>query len=82
LGRAALLRVGTRSMGKTLSNENGRQLRTKEEVADRLRISTRQIDRLRSRGKFPEPIHISDNCVRWSDQAIDAFLAERELSRL
>lgn len=55
-----------------------KQLRTKREVAARLRTSTRTVDRLRRQGRFPQPLQISDRVYRWTDEVIDRFLRERE----
>jgi|307.fasta_scaffold554534_2 predicted DNA-binding transcriptional regulator AlpA len=62
-----------------MTNENGnaRRLRTKREVASRLHTTTRTIDRLRKAGRFPPPIQISDRGLRWDDEVIDRFLADR-----
>jgi predicted DNA-binding transcriptional regulator AlpA len=64
-----------------MNDENGntrKQWSSKSQLAARYKISTRTIDRMRKRGQFPPPdIQIGDRMVRWNDETVEKFLAER-----
>ena len=49
------------------------RLMTVTDLADSLRVSKRQIHRLRKSGAIPEPIRIGD-CTRWLAVEISAWL--------
>lgn len=52
----------------------GERLRTKRELAELLRLSTRSIDRKISRGEIPPGIKLY-GAVRWRQATIDAWIA-------
>jgi prophage regulatory protein len=52
----------------------GRDLLTKEEVAQFVRLSPRTIARYVARGRFPPPIRFSQSCVRWRRKDIEEYL--------
>jgi len=54
------------------------QLRTRKEVAARLKVSMRTLARLEAAGKLPPRIQVSDRIGLYRDSAIEKFLAERE----
>lgn len=70
-----------REQGDFMSNENGnvrKQWSNKSQLAARYKISTRTIDRMRKRGQFPPAdIQIGHRMVRWNDETVEKFLAER-----
>ncbi|HXX52694.1 MAG TPA: hypothetical protein VEI98_15635 [Xanthobacteraceae bacterium] len=53
-------------------------LRTRKEVAARLKVSMRTLARLEAAGKLPARIQVSDRIGLYRDSAIERFLAERE----
>ena len=52
------------------------KLLTRQEVEKRLRISTTALYRSMRRGLLPEPIRIGGKAVRWSEDEIEAYLAD------
>jgi predicted DNA-binding transcriptional regulator AlpA len=52
-------------------------IRTRQETAERLRVSLRTLTRMEQRGDLPR-IKISDRIYGFRDSAIDAFLKSRE----
>ena len=67
-------------MGESMSDENGntrKQWSSKRQLADRLNVSTRTVDRMRKRGQFPAPVQIGDRTFRWDDEVVEKFLADR-----
>jgi excisionase family DNA binding protein len=52
-----------------------------EEVAARLGVSRRQVDRWVKAGKFPKPIRIGDRAVIFIDAEVDAELERRAAER-
>ena len=53
------------------------RIRTRKEVAERLRISVRTLTRMESRGKLPPRIKITDRIFGYRDSEINQFLASR-----
>ncbi len=53
------------------------RIRTRKEVAERLRISVRTLTRMESRGKLPPRIKITDKIFGYRDSEINQFLASR-----
>lgn len=51
-----------------------RELLTKSEVARRVGLSVRTIDRYVARGQFPQPVRLSRRWVRWRRCDIDIYL--------
>ncbi len=51
-----------------------RDLLSKKEVARKVRLSVRTIERYVALGKFPAPIRFSCTCIRWRRQDIDDYL--------
>jgi excisionase family DNA binding protein len=52
----------------------GRDLLTKQEVARLLKVSVRTIERHVALGKLPQPIRLSQRCIRWRRQDFDDHL--------
>ena len=57
-----------------VTNRTVEKLLTAKAVGEMLSLSKRQIFRLNSCGKIPEPIRIG-GAVRWSEQEISSWLA-------
>jgi predicted DNA-binding transcriptional regulator AlpA len=60
-----------------MENQTDDRIRTRKEVADRLRISLRTLTRMESRGKLPPRIKITDRIFGYRDSSINQFLASR-----
>lgn len=50
------------------------RLLTREQLAEFLQISIRQVDRLRSDGRLPSPFYVSESRPRWSRRQIQEHL--------
>lgn len=50
---------------------------TKAQVAERLGISKKTVDRFEERGLLPKRLNIAPNVVRWKLSEIEAFIASR-----
>ena len=53
------------------------RLLTRPEVEKKVRMSTSSIYRLVRINKFPAPVRIGIRCVRWLEDEVNDFLAER-----
>jgi excisionase family DNA binding protein len=51
-----------------------KDLLTGRDVADRLSISIRTLQRMVARGQFPRPIRFSRKWVRWKRSEVDSYL--------
>ena len=58
----------TRPLGKLL---------TPSEAADKLAVSAQTLAHWRVRGSGPEFVHLSSRCVRYPENALETWLAER-----
>lgn len=68
-------------MGEALRNESAlAQLLTAREVANRLRITTRTLYRKLDQGKFPQPIRLGPQCVRWDEGDVRAWLDKMRIA--
>ena len=47
------------------------------EVAKRLKVDKRTVERMVKAGEFPSPIRVSPGIIRWPPSDIDAWLEER-----
>ena len=56
-------------------------LLTEDEVAERLRISTRTLSKWRHRGEGPTAIRLTSRCVRYRPESVEAFLDRHEAER-
>ena len=50
------------------------------EVETRVGLSTTSLYRLMRAGKFPRPIRVGPKAVRWSENAIENYLAGRPIA--
>lgn len=57
---------------------NKDRLLMRREVADRLHVSPKTLDKLVRRGIFPRPIRWSRKLVRWKESTVDDYLANLE----
>ncbi len=48
------------------------------EVRQRVRLSQPTIDRMRRKGKFPEPLIIGERRIAWKASVSESWLAERD----
>ena len=55
------------------------RLMRRREVETGVSLSTTTIYRLMKRGQFPRPIRVGPKAVRWSESAIDDYLARQPL---
>ena len=53
------------------------KLLRREDVEARTGLSRSSIYRLMRLGKFPEPLKIGENAVRWPESELSAWLADR-----
>lgn len=51
---------------------------TRQELADLLQVSTRQLDRMRHDKTFPRPITKPPRHPRWSKAAIEKWLGDKQ----
>jgi excisionase family DNA binding protein len=51
-----------------------KDLLTSQDVAERLSISVRTLQRMVARGEFPRPIRFSRKWVRWKRSDVDTYL--------
>tara|TARA_B100000787_G_C16087367_1_gene247293 strand:+ start:571 stop:750 length:180 start_codon:yes stop_codon:yes gene_type:complete len=51
---------------------------TRHDLEKLLKVSPATIYRWIKKGKFPAPIHLGANMVRWKASDIEAWIAERE----
>lgn len=56
--------------------EKGIRLLTKEQVAQRLQLSTRTVYRKWQDGEMPAPVKLGKHVVRWRSDVIDAWIAD------
>lgn len=56
------------------------RLVSKRNVAARLDVSERTIERLVERGEFPQPVRLSANRISWRSDEIDRFIDSREVA--
>lgn len=50
-------------------------LLTKKEVASRLRVSVRQVDRLVASKALPRPLKVGTRASRWRDVDLNSYIA-------
>ena len=50
-------------------------LQTKADVADRLKTSTRGVERLGELGRLPQPLRLGPNKALWKADDLESFLA-------
>jgi predicted DNA-binding transcriptional regulator AlpA len=55
-------------------HETGEQLLTKRQLAQKLQVSMRSIDRRISQGEFPRGLKVGSS-VRWRSSIIDAWIS-------
>jgi|TARA_B110000902_G_C14228969_1_gene558124 prophage regulatory protein len=53
---------------------------TRPEIEKLFKVSTATIYRWMNEGKFPKPIHLGANMVRWKASDIEAWMIAREAS--
>jgi predicted DNA-binding transcriptional regulator AlpA len=58
-----------------------RDLLTKKEVARKVGLSVRTIERYVALNKFPPPVRFSRSCVRWRRRDIDDYLERLPVAR-
>lgn len=69
--------VRSQLMEELLSRQNlGKRLLDRDEVAEKLSISERQLDRLRRLQDFPKPRKLSELArePKWTEEEIDSFI--------
>jgi predicted DNA-binding transcriptional regulator AlpA len=61
-----------------LRDGNGEQLLTKRQIAERLRISCRSVDRYIEQGAFPRGLRIGKgSLVRWREAVVEEWIRTR-----
>ncbi|MBY0298077.1 MAG: AlpA family phage regulatory protein [Methylobacterium sp.] len=55
---------------------------SQREVETKTGLSAPTLHRLRRKGKFPDPIKVGERRIAWPEAEIDAWLSNRERSRL
>jgi len=55
---------------------------TRLELEKLFKVSTATIYRWMNEGKFPKPIHLGTNMVRWKASDIDAWVIAREATNI
>lgn len=59
-------------------------LLTREQVAERLKVSTKTITRYYQAGEIPKPIYLNDKDIRscrWVETEIDAYIEQKMMKR-
>ena len=54
---------------------------TRQQLEKLLKVSPATIYRWIKEGRFPKPIHLGPNMVRWKASDIESWVAERETSQ-
>ena len=54
---------------------------TRQQLEKLFKVSPATIYRWIKEGRFPKPIHLGPNMVRWKASDIESWLAERETSQ-
>jgi len=67
-------------MSNEVGNGNGtgrRRLLSRRGVAEILNVCERTVSRMQASGRLSRPLQINERAYRWTQDAIDQFLAER-----